>query len=658
MPRRSVTPGRNPSMRASAVSTSASTTSTPSGDLRSTPMDRRPRASRSPGGRSGSPPDTFCARSMRMTSAPMSARSIPQYGAGPSPASSTTVMPASGPAMCVPPVVPTLAAPAAQPGWSVRCVVTASTMRGQSCGGRSWPIPSTMSILASGTTSAVRSPPDGWISVSSVPWITSVGTSRRRSPSDRLPEAKIAASWRVVAAGSCARSHSRAATVRSRSSSMNAGLPQVWAWWTLWSPASSRSRAGGASSAVIASGVGWPTSGSPVIDMIDTRARTRSRWFRATVWAIIPPIETPTMCARSTPRWSSRPTASSAMSATRTSRWVDSPASRLSKRTTRKPRSAIIRQNSGSHSIICMPRPANSRTVGSAGSPTVSCSISTPLTRAIGMTASSVRLDLRVKRHRQVRCSPRVNAVAAVRGETADTAADPVVEAMGNDLRFDELNGAPVLVSPGRQRRPDRPADDCPFCVGGLEAPEPYTAKAFPNRWPSFPDGRSEIVLYTPVHDRAFWQLGPAGVARVVDLWADRTAALGARDDVAYVLVFENRGTEVGATIDHPHGQLYALDRIADAALTELRRSARDGCPLCRRPPAELVVAEAGGWAARGPPARAHPYGPLLAPDAHRPDLPALDRDLRDRLATLLADVLARFDRLFDRPLPYMLWIQ
>src|SRR5829696_2340983 len=113
MPRRSATPGRNPSISASAVSTNLSTTSTPSGDLRSTPMDRRPRASRSPGGRSGSPPDTFCARSMRMTSAPMSARSIPQYGAGPSPASSTTVMPASGPAMCVPPVVPALAAPAA-----------------------------------------------------------------------------------------------------------------------------------------------------------------------------------------------------------------------------------------------------------------------------------------------------------------------------------------------------------------------------------------------------------------------------------------------------------------------------------------------------------------------------------------------------------------
>ena len=49
---------------------------------------------------------------------------------------------------------------------------------------------------------------------------------------------------------------------------------------------------------------------------------------------------------------------------------------------------------------------------------------------------------------------------------------------------------------------------------------------------------------------------------RVVDLWAERSAALGARDDVAYVLVFENRGAEVGATIPHPHGQIYAFDAV------------------------------------------------------------------------------------------------
>jgi UDPglucose--hexose-1-phosphate uridylyltransferase len=123
------------------------------------------------------------------------------------------------------------------------------------------------------------------------------------------------------------------------------------------------------------------------------------------------------------------------------------------------------------------------------------------------------------------------------------------------------------------------------------------------------------------------------------------------------VLVFENRGAEVGATIDHPHGQVYAFGEIPAAPLTELRRAARTSCPLCRRPDRSLVVAETDGWTAWVPRANAYPYGLLLAPDVHRPDLPTLDGPQRDGLAALLVDVLARFDRLFSTPLPYMLWI-
>ena len=77
-----------------------------------------------------------------------------------------------------------------------------------------------------------------------------------------------------------------------------------------------------------------------------------------------------------------------------------------------------------------------------------------------------------------------------------------------SDHRIDELSGATVVVAGGRQQRPHRPSMACPFCVGGLEAPEPYDVKAFVNRWPSFPDGRSEVVLYTPEHDASFPDLG------------------------------------------------------------------------------------------------------------------------------------------------------
>jgi UDPglucose--hexose-1-phosphate uridylyltransferase len=225
------------------------------------------------------------------------------------------------------------------------------------------------------------------------------------------------------------------------------------------------------------------------------------------------------------------------------------------------------------------------------------------------------------------------------------------------DVRIDELSGATVVVAGTRQHRPNRPGSACPFCVGGTEAPEPYRVRAFVNRWPSLPDDRCEVVLYTPEHDQTFPGLGLDGARRVVDLWAERTEALGARPDVAYVLVFENRGEEVGATIAHPHGQIYAYDQVPDVPLTELRRAARGECPVCAPVDEALGVATTTGWHAWVPAASAYPYSLLLAPDVHRPDLPSLDGPQRDGLAELLVDVLARLDRLFGIALPYMLWI-
>ena len=60
--------------------------------------------------------------------------------------------------------------------------------------------------------------------------------------------------------------------------------------------------------------LGWPDQRAPVLDMIEHSDSTARGCSIAIVWAIMPPIEAPTTCARSIPRWSSRPTASPAMS--------------------------------------------------------------------------------------------------------------------------------------------------------------------------------------------------------------------------------------------------------------------------------------------------------------------------------------------------------
>lgn len=225
---------------------------------------------------------------------------------------------------------------------------------------------------------------------------------------------------------------------------------------------------------------------------------------------------------------------------------------------------------------------------------------------------------------------------------------------VGFDLRTDPLTGASSVMTGGRQARPNMPSSGCPFCVGGLEAPEPYDVHWFTNRWPAIPDGRAEVVLYTPDHDASFWSLGAEGGAAVV-VWSERTEELGRRDDVAYVLPFENRGPEVGATIAHPHGQLYAFPDVPEAPRREL---AGDRCALCALPaPGARLVTTAGSWSVEVPIAAQWPFELLLRPQDHLPDLPAAGPAEHRSLGTALVDALERLDRLFDAPMPYMLWV-
>jgi UDPglucose--hexose-1-phosphate uridylyltransferase len=226
-----------------------------------------------------------------------------------------------------------------------------------------------------------------------------------------------------------------------------------------------------------------------------------------------------------------------------------------------------------------------------------------------------------------------------------------------SELRVDPLTGVPVHVTRSRQDRPNRPpTDECPFCVGGVEAPEPYTVKAFTNRWPSFPDDRCEVVLYSPDHDARLSTMSTDKVRAVVDLWAERTAALGSRDDVAYVLVFENNGAEVGATIGHPHGQIYAYPEVPPLPARELDRLAAGHHLL--EDDDERVVVERDGWRAWVPLASVSPHGMRIAPIEPYADLPSLPDGEREAFASVLSESLRRLEGLFTPRMPYMFWIR
>jgi UDPglucose--hexose-1-phosphate uridylyltransferase len=221
------------------------------------------------------------------------------------------------------------------------------------------------------------------------------------------------------------------------------------------------------------------------------------------------------------------------------------------------------------------------------------------------------------------------------------------------ELRIDPLTGAQVVVTPWRQQRPNLPEGLCPFCPGGLEAPGPYDVTAIPNRWPALPDGRHEVILHSPVHSSSFAALGEDRSAQVVELWSARTAALGSRDDVAYVFVFENRGRLIGSTIEHPHSQIMALSMIPPIPKSELSAS---NCHLCQGPGDGLLVARRCGWQAAVPWAPSWPYELLISTRSHVADLPEAGPELRAGLGVMLVDAMTRMERLLGRDAPYMLW--
>ncbi len=218
--------------------------------------------------------------------------------------------------------------------------------------------------------------------------------------------------------------------------------------------------------------------------------------------------------------------------------------------------------------------------------------------------------------------------------------------------RIDPTLGTTVHIVGTRQKRPNLPSTGCPFCIGGLEAPEPYDVRWFTNRWPAMDGERCDVVLYTPDHDASFWSLGADGARKVVDLWADRTRDLGRRDDVDYVLVFENRGPEVGATIAHPHGQIYGYDHVPSRQSRRLEAGWRPDPE-----PGDRLVVEHDGWSAWVPFAPTFPFAIDIAPREHVRDLPSMCDADRDGLSGILIDVLARLDRFYDQPMPYMMWL-
>ncbi|MEV7449764.1 galactose-1-phosphate uridylyltransferase [Streptomyces nigra] len=244
-----------------------------------------------------------------------------------------------------------------------------------------------------------------------------------------------------------------------------------------------------------------------------------------------------------------------------------------------------------------------------------------------------------------------------------------------SEIRHDDLLGDAVAIASHRQGRTYHPpADECPLCPsrdGRLsEIPDSsYDVVVFENRFPSLAgdSGRCEVVCFTSDHDASFADLTEEQARLVLDAWTDRTSELSSLPAVEQVFCFENRGAEIGVTLGHPHGQIYAYPFTTPRTALMLRSLARHKAAtgggnlfdavLERELAGERMVLEGEHWAAFVPYAAHWPYEVHLYPKRRVPDLLALDEAARTEFPQVYLELLRRFDRIFgegEPPTPYI----
>lgn len=196
------------------------------------------------------------------------------------------------------------------------------------------------------------------------------------------------------------------------------------------------------------------------------------------------------------------------------------------------------------------------------------------------------------------------------------------------------------------------------------------TGTAAPAFVPSKPGhGRCEVVCFTPNSQVSFRDLPYTRARTIVEAWAHRTKELSALPGIEYVYPFENRGEEIGVTLQHPHGQIYAYPFVPEraaqiAARAQEFRQAQGGAGTgtgaetgpdlfdhileCEHADGQRVVVQGEYFTAFVPAAAKWPVEIMLLPHRAVPNFAELHDAEKDELTQMYLDILGRMDRFFD----------
>jgi UDPglucose--hexose-1-phosphate uridylyltransferase len=168
--------------------------------------------------------------------------------------------------------------------------------------------------------------------------------------------------------------------------------------------------------------------------------------------------------------------------------------------------------------------------------------------------------------------------------------------------------------------------------------------------------GRCEVVVYSSDANRDLLTIGEERRRLLVRVWIDRYAELFNRG-LDYVLPFENRGEEVGVTLTHPHGQIYAFGRTPQlqAHAASVFANGYDLSAHLRDWRGEFGVTGAGGLLAFAPPFARFPYETWIAPLSPHAGPWSFSAEEIEGFAYLIGEMTRRYDALFGRKTPFML---
>jgi UDPglucose--hexose-1-phosphate uridylyltransferase len=262
-----------------------------------------------------------------------------------------------------------------------------------------------------------------------------------------------------------------------------------------------------------------------------------------------------------------------------------------------------------------------------------------------------------------------------------------------SELRYNPLRGQWIATATARQERTFMPpVNYCPLCPTRPEGfpteipADDYDIVVFENKFPSLSRmpgnpgiagdefyqvepsrGVCEVVVYSPDHASTLANETVEQIYKLILVWTDRYKALGDLDFVDYVFEFENKGAEVGVTLHHPHGQIYAYPFIPPVVANELARCREHleetgRCLICDIVDREKeferrVVAENDSFLAAVPFFAGYPYETHIYSKLHTNALTDFGPHERRDLAVILKQVLTAFDGLFDRSFPYIMSI-